>query len=267
MERLHVKNVLQMLYIELPEKRENALSIFENIRDNYKTSQPDAWASTMRGCHNFIKDNVAALNLLEEAFGCTKDELERAYIGTTMGFVHARSGDLNEAKKCFEKAYKVIKEIKRHDSSYAANNLAICYMIENKYLEAKEILLDALFWNKTNYGKVVLNIHLMLCETFLKNNLEAEKYYNFLVTYINNRNVNDSIMLRKIYLNLAIASKELGLLTQSKVYIDKAKNYVNNTSSEWRYRTFLGIAGESAPQNVYYGYTKFDPWFLVYAHD
>lgn len=266
-EYVNVKNLLQMLYIELPGKYANALNIFNDIRYNYKMSQPNAWASTMRGCHNFIHDNDAALEVLKEAYDCTSDELEHAYIGTTMGFVYARSGDLNMAKKCFEKAYKEIKEIKRHESSYAANNLAICYMIENKYLEAKKILLDALFWNRTNYGKIVLNVHLMICETFLVNSLEADRYFDFLAYYIKNNNVQDEIMLRKICLNLAIASNELGKPMQFKYYMNKAKDYVKDTSSEWRYQVIQGIAGDQTPKNTYYSYAKFDPWFLVYAHD
>lgn len=266
-EYVNAQNLLQMLYFELPGNYENAYNIFNNIRNNYKEIQPKAWASTMRGCQNFIRDKNATLNLLAEARKSTDDELEHAYIDTTIGFVYARSGELDEAKKIFKKAYIAVKNMKSHESSYAANDLAICYMIENKYTEAKELLLDGLFWNKTNYGKIVLYVHLMICEIFLGNNLEAEKYFEFLEDFIDSTKVKDEIIHRKVLLNLAIASKELGRLIQFDIYIKRVEKFVFNTSSEWRYLVIQEMAVAPEPKNIYFRYSKFDPWFLVYAHD
>lgn len=266
-EYVNVQNLLQMLYFELPGNYDKALAIFNNIQNNYKTTQPKAWASTMRGCHNFIKEKEVALKLLVEACACTDDELEHAYIDTTRGFVYVRAGELDNAKQYFEKAYIAIKHMKIHESSYAANNLAVCNMIENKYPEAKELLLEGLFWNRTNYGKIVLHVHLMICDIFLGNTLEAEKYYNFLTDLIDNRTPQDEIILRKVLINLAIASKELGKPIQYSLYIEKAEKYVQKTSSEWRYHVIREITDAPEPENMYYRYSKFDPWFLVYAHD
>ena len=266
-EYVNVQNLLQMLYFELPGNYDNALAIFKNIQDNYKTTQPKAWASTMRGCQNFIREKETALKLLSDACECTDDKLEHAYIDTTRGFVYARAGDLDNAKHYFDKAYMAIKNMKRHESSYAANNLAVCYMIENKNAEAKELLLEGLFWNRTNYGKIVLYVHLMICDIFLGNKLEAEKYYAFLADIIDNNPPQDEIILRKVLINLAIASSELSKPMQFDLYIKKAEKYVSNTSSEWRYYVIRKRANVNEPKNIYYSYSKFDPWFLVYAHD
>lgn len=266
-EYVNVQNILQMLYFEVPGKYEEALNIFYHIRDNYKTSQPNAWASTMRGCQNFIKDNREALDLLEEAQTCTDDELERAYIDTTKGFVYVRMGAIDEAKDCFQKSFTEIKKMKIHETSYAINNLAVCHMMDGDYPLARDLFLEGLFWNKTNYGKVVLYVHLMLCEAFLGNILEAEKYFDFLVDYIDNPKIQDPIILRKVLLNLAVACKELGKKIQYEAYIEKAKKYISDTSSEWRYFAIQGNAKTPTPANKYFNFCKFDPWFLVYAHD
>lgn len=266
-EYVNVQNILQMLYFEVPGKYEEASKIFNYIRDNYKTSQPNAWASTMRGCQNYIKNSQEALELLEEAQACTNDELERAYIDTTKGFVYAKKGDINEAKDCFHNSYEAIKNMKIHEASYAINNLAVCYMIEGNYSVARDLLLDGLFWNRTNYGKIVLYVHLMLCEAFLGNNLEAEKYFDFLVDYIVDPKIKDPIILRKVLLNLAVACKELGKMIEYEAYIGKAGKHISETASEWRYFAIQGNAKAPIPDNIYYSFSKFDPWFLVYAHD
>lgn len=266
-EYITVQNLLQMYYMEIPGKFSTALDIFNEIRINCKGLYPEIWASTMRGCHNFLNNNEEALELLNDAQNCTCDILEKQYIETTKGFVYARNGDFKKAKKCFENAFENIKKIKKHESSYVANNLAVCYMIEGKYSKAKEILLDAMFWNKTNYCKIVLNVHLMICECFLNHQSEAEKYLSFLEKYTNLYNPKDSILCRKIYLNIAVVSKWLGNDITFKSYIKKAKKYIENTSSQWRFYAILGQPKEPMPQNTYYSYAKFDPWFIVYAHD
>lgn len=266
-EYVNVQNILQMLYFEVPGKYEEASKIFYHIRDNYKTSQPNAWASTMRGCHNFINNSQEAIELLEEAQTCTNDELERAYIDTTKGFVYVRMGAIDEAKDCFQKSFGEIKSMKIHETSYAINNLAVCHMMDGNYPLARELFLEGLFWNKTNYGKVVLNVHLMLCEAFLGNILEAEKYFDFLADYIDNPKIQDPIILRKVLLNLAVACKELGKVIEYEVYIGKAKKYISDTSSEWRYFAIQGNAKTPTPDNRYFSFCKFEPWFLVYAHD
>lgn len=266
-EYITTQNLLQMYYCEIPDKCSKALDIFNEIRKNYKELYPDIWASTMRGCHNFLNNKEEALNLLEEALNCTTDELEKQYIETTKGFVYVRSGDLQNAKQCFEMAYEKIKKIKKHESSYVANNLAICYMMEGNYSKAKEILLDAIFWNKTNYCKVVLSVHLMVCECFLNNSSDAEKYLSFLENYTNSNNPKDYVMCRKIYLNIAVVSKQLDNKITYERSINRAEKYIKNTPSQWRFYAIQGHPKEPVPQNIYYSYAKFDPWFIVYAHD
>ena len=45
------------------------------------------------------------------------------------------------------------------------------------------------------------------------------------------------------------------------------KKYVINTSSEFRYNKLIDVETNAIDNNIYYSYSKFDPWFVVYAHD
>ncbi len=268
-EYVQTLNILHMYCFELPEKLELSRTIFKKIQTTYKYIYPHEWANTMRGCQNFLNDKDS-LDVLQEADLLISDELERAYLKTTKGFVLVKLDRMNEAEAQFSDACKAIKRLKIHEYSYAANNLAICYMLKENFDSAKNILLEALFWNRTKYGELVLNTHLMMCALYMSNLNDCNCYYEFLTKYIENNNVLDPIINRKIYMNLAIASSKLNNSINSSVYFEKAKSYIANSSSEWRYYALAGKNNEnhfSEPNTLYKKVLSFDPWFLIYAHD
>jgi len=268
-EYVQTLNVLHMYCFEIPEKSEQANNIFKKIQTTYKNLYPVEWANTMRGCQNFL-DNQTSLEILQEADNILTDELEKAYLKTTKGFVLIKSNQLEAGEKQFREAGKVIKRLKPHEYSYAANNLAICYMIRNNFQTAKEILLEALFWNRTHYGELVLNTHLMMCYLYLSDVSESKRYYEFLESYMEKNHVIDPIINRKIYMNIAILHSKLGNHIMKKAYYEKAKPFVLNSSSEWRYYVLTEQIGEvqiPSPTVQYQKITHFEPWFLIYAHD
>lgn len=268
-EYVQTLNVLHMYCFEIPKRLNQAKDIFIKIQTTYKDLWPHEWANTMRGCQNFLDDKTSLI-ILEEADTILNDKLEKAYLKTTKGFVLVKQNQLELAEKQFSDASNTIKKLKIHEFSYAANNLAICYMMKRNYIAAKQILLEALFWNRTNYGELVLNTHLMICSLYLDSKSECCSYYDFLKKYMENNNILDPIANRKIYINLAITSSRLGNLIAEKAYYEKAKTYIANSSSEWRYYILtnqIDKAHRIEPDAEYQKILDFDPWFLIYAHD
>lgn len=265
-------NILHMYYIEIPEKFKKAKEIFELIKDTYKDIYPTVWANTMRGCQNFY-DNTTSLKILDCALNILDDELEKAYINTTKGFILVKMNEIAMAREELKKAVDVIKRLRIHEFSYAANDLAICYMMNRSYEKAREILLEALLWNRTNYGNVVLYTHLMICSSYLDLEDEKNYYYNLLENYIETHKIVDPTMNRKIYMNLAITCQQSKNYVSEKAYLNKAKPYVKNSSSEWRYATLVNMLDVDSnivvnrPSTQYLCDLDFDPWFLIYAHD
>lgn len=87
---------------------------------------------------------------------------------------------------------------------------------------------------------------------------------------LNKHNISDPIANRKIYMNLAIASAKLGNHIEKKALFAKAKPYITDSSSEWRYYMLtdqIEKAPISRPKAQYQNTLDFDPWFLIYAHD
>lgn len=265
----HTLNILHMYYFEIPERIQEAEKTFFKIKKFYKELYPSIWANTMRGAQNFL-DNEEALQVLEEASTLLESELEKAFLQTTKGFVYVKLNQLDKAEKEFQQSCEIIKRLKMHEFTYAANNLAVCYMIKEKYYDAKKILLEALLWNRTHYGSIVLQIHLMFCCLYLAQKDEAIHYYKALEYFGNSTPISDPIMNRKLYLNLAIASNILGNSIMKEKYYSKAKNFINNSSSEWRFYVLTQSTetpSPSKPSALYMQIKTFDPWFLIYAHD
>lgn len=262
-------NVLHMYYFEIPEKFEKSSEIFYLIKDKYKDLFPEIWANTMRGCHNFL-ENQEALEVLKEATDLLDNKLEKAFINTTKGFLLIKADKINDAKEQFEIASQTIKELKIHEYSYAANNLAVCYMLDGNYSKAKEILIEALLWNRTDYANLVIETHLMISSYYLGQQEEMKDYFESLKLYMENQHPSDPIINRKIYLNLAIISDKLEQPIMKKGFLLNAEKYVKNTTSEWRYYLLLNDNTNnpcSRPSAKYQLIKDFEPWFLVYAHD
>ena len=267
-EYVQILNILHMYYYEIPEKRSLSFEFFNKIRVNYKSSFPQIWANTMRGCQNFLK-NEEALEILKEADSILEDDIEKAFIKTTRGFILVKQDNIEEAKKEFENACKIIKNFKIHEYSYAANDLAICYMLNREYQKAKDILIEALFWNRTNYGKIVIQTHLMICALYLHQETELKEYYGSLELYMESKMPRDPIINRKVYLNLAIVSTYCKEDIKKQFFYEKAGHFIKNTVSEWRY---YKLKKEMCPNIIrpaskYETIEDFEPWFLIYAHD
>lgn len=269
-EYVQTLNVLHMYYFEINDTVDKSKKYFNIIKNEYREMFPDIWANTMRGCHNFLKFDDA-INVLCEAERLLNDELEIAYIKTTKGFLYAKNDQLSDAKEIFYESSRTIKKLRLHEYSYAANNYAICCMLEQNYQEAIEVLQEALLWNRTEYGNIVLQNHLMVCTLYLNQEQETERYYSFLKNYVEKYSQIDTIMKRKLYINLAIVSNELNLEIDKNSYLKQCESLVKGTSSEWRYYYLLNNNSNNNPiprpkeqcSNTLY----FDPWFLVYAHD
>ena len=265
-EYLTILNLLHMYYFEIPERKDDAKKIFENIFKNYRELFPEIWANTMRGCQNF-KQGDEALEILDRAEELLSDDLEKAFLVNTRGFVLVKSNQLQKGQECFQIASMKIKQLKKHEYAYAANNLAVCQMLNGNYLVARDILLEALFWNRTLYGQLVIQMHLMICSAYLNYTDEMVYYYEVLKKYMDDNHPVDFTINRKIYINLAIVDHIRGNRIMEDAYLRNVEKYVQNTSTEWLYHILRGDFEYNPFSSAQYQTPRYEPWFLIYAHD
>lgn len=257
-------NLLQMYYCEIPEKENKAVNYFNEVRYGYKNQYPILWANTMRGCQNYVSD-YEAICILNEAHNLLIDPLEAAFVDNTLGYINIRMGQFEKAKNLFHIASDAILKLKPHEYSYAANNLAACYLMKGDIYLAKKVLLKALLWNSTVYGAVVIKTHLMIATAYNNESEECKNYAQDLLMYLEQNCPKDRTILRKIHFNLAVVGRLFGNEEFMKEHIQHAYKSASGTTTEHRCDNF--IAGLCSNSQKYSETTKFDPWFLIYAHD
>ena len=84
----------------------------------------------MRGAHNYL-DSKEALSVLMEAGQLLYDSLESAYLKSTKGVLYVQMDNLEMAIKQFEDAYNSIRVLKKHEISYVAIDLAVCFLMQH----------------------------------------------------------------------------------------------------------------------------------------
>lgn len=276
-EEILVKHILQLIIVEVIGRKQEAKNIFYSVSEHLEKYRNNSRALgiLLKNCSNYYSGQKA-LHLLEIALRISKennDLVETAFIINNMGYEYFKLNDFETCQKLYKESIEVLSQTKVHESAYPLSNLAVCYMINNEYDEAITLINRALFWNCSTYLEFVLNTHLMLCLEQIGETDESFKIAEKLFDKLNTGQVSDPVILRKVYLNLAINYDKLQLETYAKKCAQIAYGYCVDTSSEYRaskiYAKYFDQPGKDLTmQNDQYC-TKcyFDHWLTIFSHD
>lgn len=276
-EELLIKHMLQLILVEVNGRKQEAKEIFcsvsEHLEDYMDNSK--ALGILLKNCSNYY-NGQSALNLLEIALSIgeeNNDLVEIAFTKNNMGYEYFKLSEYEKCKILYEESISILSQTKIHESAYPLSNLAVCYMIENNYSEAIMLINRALLWNCSTYLEFVLNTHLMLC---YEQTYEKDKSYKLaekLFDKLESGKIKDPVVLRKVYLNLAINYDKLQLEQRAKICIEKAYVFSIDTSSEYRasklYSKYFGPISKdlSTIKDQYYTKYYFDHWLTIFSHD
>lgn len=272
-----IKHMLQLILVEVAGRKHEAKEIFcsvsehlEDYRDNSK-----ALGILLKNCSNYYSGEKA-LNLLETALRISvenNDLVEIAFIKNNMGYEYFKLNDYETCKKLYKESINILSQTKIHESAYPLSNLAICHMINREYTEAITLINRALFWNCSTYLEIVLNTHLMLCLEQIGEKDESFQIAEKLFEKLNNDKITDPVILRKVYLNLAINYDKLQLEQYAKNCAKKAYDFCIDSSSEYRaskiYAKYCGQPRKdlSTLNDQYCTKYYFDHWLTIFSHD
>lgn len=113
----------------------------------------------------------------------------------------------------------------------------------------------------------------MLCYEQIGKKEESYIIANMLFEKLESKAVKDSVILRKVYLNLAINFDRLGFIQSAKKCAKKAYIFSINSSSEYRaakiYVKYFGsISNEILTiKDQYCTKCYFDHWITIFSHD
>lgn len=276
-EEILVKHMLQLILVEVVGRKDEAKEIFYSISkhlDKYPENS-QALATLLKNCSNYYTGKQA-LSLLEKALEISEknnDLVEIAFIKNNMGYEQFKLNNYEKCRTLYKESINILQQTKIHESAYPLSNLAVCHMINQEYDEAIALINRAFFWNCSNYLEYVLNTHLMLCYEQIGKNNESYKIAKCLLDKLESGKINDPVILRKVYLNLAINFDKLQIESYAKECAEKAYVFSTNTSSEYRaakiYEKYGGRPTKdlSTLQNQYCTKYYFDHWLTIFSHD
>lgn len=276
-EEILVKHMLQLILVEVVGRKDEAKEIFYSISkhlDKYPENS-QALATLLKNCSNYYTGKQA-LSLLKKALEISEknnDLVEIAFIKNNMGYEQFKLNNYEKCRTLYKESINILQQTKIHESAYPLSNLAVCHMINQEYDEAIALINRAFFWNCSNYLEYVLNTHLMLCYEQIGKNNESYKIAKCLLDKLESGKINDPVILRKVYLNLAINFDKLQIESYAKECAEKAYVFSTNTSSEYRaakiYEKYGGRPTKdlSTLQNQYCTKYYFDHWLTIFSHD
>ena len=270
-------HMLQLVLTEIYGKKNEARIIFDNacklIKDNSHYTLTSC--SLLRNCMNYYKHNDDAKWYFEKAEEIAikyNSPIDIAFVKNNSSFVDLKNGNFDKAYIGFCEAKNILENTKIHESSYPLVNMALCEIFKKNYEEAKEYLLEALVWNRSIYLDYVIKVNLSNCYYHLNERKSYQELSNILYNILTEGKILDGTILRKIAINLAIIYKTDGDLEKSRICFKIASNYIEGTSSEFRFEYHISCLNKTnfnktCNYSIYYSITDFEPWGVTLSHD
>ena len=205
------------------------------------------------------------------------DLITKGKIINNMGFEHLRCGNYSQAKQLFDDSIRILKEHQPHELVYPYSNLAVLQMISGEWEQALDNIVEALFWNKSEYASLVLKTNRMLCYFFLKNS-QWEKLFQELYDYIASKYCVDDKIYKKICINMALLALKNKRSDQALKLLNDCRTHMEGEMPHGWYR-FLNleqkITGKILPLPEpqesrffpYYCGIEFEPWLVNFSYD
>lgn len=211
---------------------------------------------------------------LADAFS---DLITKGKILNNMGFEFLRCGNYRQAQQHFDDSITILKEHQPHELVYPYSNLAVLQMISREWELALDNIVEALFWNKSEYASLVLKTNRMLCYFFLKNS-QWEKLFQELYDYISLGRFVDDKIYKKICINMAILAFKNKRSDQALKLLNYCRPHMKGETPYGWYR-FLNLEQKITGKTMslpelqesrffqYYCGIEFEPWLVNFSHD
>lgn len=206
------------------------------------------------------------------------DHITEGKILNNMGFEYLRCGNYEEAHQLYTQSIAILKDYQPHEQVYPYSNLAVLHMISGEWEQAISDIVEALFWNRSEYASLVLKTNRMLCYYF-SNNQQWEKIYEELYSYVSVQHSVDDKIFKKICINMAlIATKDHRHFPEASKLLDRCKPHLETEWPHGKYRylkLYQKVTGRTVvltpPSNPcytqYYCDLEFEPWLINFSHD
>lgn len=256
---LQAKSLFDSLIHESPQTREMAL-VYQSAMDYYEGDESK----------KLLKKGLLIAQKYE-------DKIIEGKILNNLGFESLRCGEYPQARKYFNDSIRILGELQPHEQAYAYSNRAVLHMISKNWEQALADIIEALFWNKSNYASIVLKTNRMLCYFFMGNQ-QWEAIFQELYDYIASNYYVDDKIYKKICINMALLASKTNRFSTGIDLLERCRPHLESELPHWKYRflrlyrKLTGTTADLLPKmdvqcHSYYCDIEFEPWLLNFSHD
>jgi len=267
----------QSILFLAPGRYQEAKDLFDNLVAEQAENQE--MAMVYQSAMDYYEGDVS-LGYLKKGLALANqysDFITKGKITNNIGFEYLRCGNYKQAQQCFEESIAILKEHQPHELVYPYSNMAVLQMIFGEWESALENIVEALFWNKSEYASLVLKTNRMLCYYF-SGNSQWEKLFDELYDYLASDYCVDDKIYKKMGINMALLASKNNQFDQALALLSRCRPHMEKEMAHARYR-FLKLEQEitgndsflpepSEPHFFqYYCGIEFEPWLVNFSHD
>lgn len=268
----------EMSFSEISGCLDKAKDIFYQFYNDKRYRDCSLFASVLRSSANLFVPQKS-LKYLKEGLKIAqskKDILEEAKIENNLGFTYTRIDNYDDAEYYFLLACNNLQNTKPFEMCYPITNLAFIYMVKQEWQKALEYIEMASIYNKTEFIPIVLKTYKMICLAKLQKLDSADVLKTELTELIKTNKISDYKMIKKIKINCAYVSNQMGDVETKERLLQDCWLLVKNTFAEKRFLNLCKSMEYKPPvtstlvwKAEYDLYEKidFEPWIVTFGHD
>lgn len=283
LERISMLSLEERIFANSANERKRAFDAFKKIKKNFAKNMngESIYGSCLKTSIEFYRGKRAQddLKISKEIARKYGNQYELGAIYTNEGFDLFWQGEIDNALSKFKQARDTLLLVAEYEVSYPLNNLANCYILKGDYDNAVHYLKVALYWNKSSYVKVTLNILLAYCLAISEQDfdLKNNKYFNYILENLKSPCFSDiSIQIKCNYLISCIYEIHNQPILAQK-YKMRAFQLASNHNPEYLPYIWMQNYNKNITADIkkrvprdrfpnFYIY-PFDPWLVTLSHD
>lgn len=275
--RITIQGAKQSILYLSPGGFSQAKNLFDNlIRENCQTREMALVYQSAMDYYEGDESKTLLKKGLLIARECA-DKIIEGKILNNLGFESLRCGEYSQARRYFDDSIRILGELQPHEQAYSYSNRAVLHMISKDWEQALGDIIEALFWNKSNYASIVLKTNRMLCYFFMGNQ-QWEDIYQELYSYIVSNHCVDDKIYKKICINMALLASKTNQFSTGIDLLERCRPHLESELPHWKYRflrLYQKLTGTTADLPLkmgiqchsYYCDIEFEPWLLNFSHD
>lgn len=205
------------------------------IEENDPSILPSNLSGILRNSVFFTTNDIA-IYLCNKAICISSthgDRIGEGFAKNNLAYCYIKQDKLVKAKELYYEAKDLVSSLP-HEMAYCLNNIAVCDMFCNNYDDALKHLTQAAILSTSFYANYCIETHTMICNLKLNRIKAALDIAEDLFNRVNNVILHDLTIKRRVNMNLCIVYFTLGKFDKARACLNNVLPSSIGTISEYR---------------------------------